>query len=106
MRSEYKTLATVFPNVYLFPHLLDTERRQGGVMDLDRTRNIILIAVNGGGSWTKESVIATATQLEQSKVPLTPTFVEDAKQFFDARVPTDDVPLLTDDYAPVDTMVF
>lgn len=106
MRSEYKTLATVFPNVYLFPHLLDTERRQGGVMDLDRTRNIILIAVNGGGSWTKESVVATATQLEQLKVPLTPTFVEDAKQFFDARVPTDDVPLLTDDYAPVDTMVF
>ena len=106
MRSEYKTLATVFPNVYLFPHLLDTERRQGGVMDLDRTRNIILIAVNVGGSWTKESVVATATQLEQSKAPLTPTFVEDAKQFFDTRVPTDDVPLLTDDYAPVDTMVF
>ena len=26
MRSEYKTLATVFPNVYLFPHLHETER--------------------------------------------------------------------------------
>jgi spermidine synthase len=106
MRSEYKTLATVFPSVYLFPYLQETERRQGGTMDPDRPRSLILIAVNGGRSWTKESVVATATQLEQSGLALTPTFLEDAKQFFEARLPTDDVPLLTDDYAPVDTMVF
>jgi hypothetical protein len=65
-----------------------------------------LIAVNGGERWTKESVLAIATQLEQSGVARTPTFLEDAKQFFEGRLPTDDVPLLTDDYAPVDTMVF
>ena len=106
MRSEYKTLATVFPNVYLFPYLHETERGQNGAPDQDRSRNLILIAVNGGGSWTKESILATATKLEESKIAITPTFLEDAKQFFDARLPTDDVPLLTDDYAPVDTMVF
>src|SRR4029079_10665980 len=33
MRSEYKTLVTVFPNVYLFPYLHDTERRQGATLD-------------------------------------------------------------------------
>ncbi|HKU75761.1 MAG TPA: fused MFS/spermidine synthase [Pyrinomonadaceae bacterium] len=106
MRSEYKTLGTVFPNVYLFPHLQETERRPNAILDQDRPRSIILIAVNGGERWTKESVMATATQLEQSRVVLTPTFLEDAQQFFEARLPTDDVPLLTDDYAPVDTMVF
>jgi spermidine synthase len=104
MRSEYKTLATVFPNVYLFPYLQETERQQSGVMDQDRARSLILIAVNGGGSWSKEAVVAMAAQLEQ--VARTPTFVQDANQFFEARLPTDDVPLLTDDYAPVDTMVF
>jgi hypothetical protein len=45
-----------------------------------------------------------AAQLEQ--IARTPTFLEDANQFFEAQLPTDDVPLLTDDYAPVDTMVF
>ena len=106
MRSEYKTLATVFPNVYLFPHLNETERRQNVIPDQDRPRNIIMIAVNGGGRWTKESVLAIAKQLEQSRIVLTPTFLEDASQFVEGRLPTDDVPLLTDDYAPVDTMVF
>ena len=104
MRSEYKTLSTVFTNVYVFPHLQETERRQGGNLDEDRPRSIILIAVNGGERWTKEAVVAMARQLEQ--VTRTPTFVEDANQFYEARVSTDDVPLLTDDYAPVDTMVF
>jgi hypothetical protein len=45
-----------------------------------------------------------ATQLVS--VARTPTFLDDASQFFESRLPTDDVPLLTDDYAPVDTMVF
>lgn len=104
MRSEYKTLATVFENVYLFPNLLETERHSGVTLDPDRARNIIVIAMNGGRSWTRESVAATAAQLQS--VARTPTFLEDANQFYNQRLPTDDVPLLTDDYAPVDTMVF
>jgi len=35
-----------------------------------------------------------------------PTFVDDALRLYQNPVKTDDVPLLTDDYAPVDTMVF
>ena len=105
LRSEYKTVATVFDHVYLFPHPHDSER-SGGVLDPDRPRNVILIALNGGAHWTKESVSAVAAQLERSGVVRTSTFLEDANQFFDGRLPTDDVPLLTDDYAPVDTMVF
>jgi len=104
MRSEYKTLATVFQNVYLFPYLQETERQPDATLDQDRPRSLILIAVNGGGSWTKEAVVAMAAQLEQ--VARMPTFLQDANQFFEGRLPIDDVPLLTDDYAPVDTMVF
>ncbi|HET6978851.1 MAG TPA: fused MFS/spermidine synthase [Pyrinomonadaceae bacterium] len=103
MRAEYKTLATVFENVYLFPHLHETERTAGGALDQDRPRNIILVAFNGA-RWTKESVVAMATQLVN--VARTPTFLQDANQFFASPLPTGDVPLLTDDYAPVDTMVF
>ena len=47
-----------------------------------------------------------AAQLARSNVVRTPTFLEDANQFYEAHLPTEDVPLLTDDYAPVDTMVF
>jgi spermidine synthase len=106
MRSEYKTLATVFPNVYVFPHLHETERQKNNVLDQDRSRNIILIAVNGDASWDKATITLMAMQLEDANLVRTPTFLEDARQFFEARLPTDDVPLLTDDYAPVDTMVF
>ena len=105
MRSEYKTLARVFDHVYLFPHLQETERHSG-TLNPDRPRNLILIATNAGGSWTKESVAALAAQLQQSSAVQTSTFLEDANQFYDQTLPTDDVPLLTDDYAPVDTMVF
>jgi spermidine synthase len=106
MRSEYKTLATVFDNVYVFPHLHETERREGNSLDQDRSRSVILVAVNGDGRWTRDSVVAVATRLAQSNVVRTPTFLEDAKQFYEPHLPTDDVHLLTDDYAPVDTMVF
>ena len=106
MRSEYKTLGTVFDNVYVFPHLQEAERRQNGVLDQDRPRNVILIAVNGGRHWTKESIAEMAAQLAGSNVVRTPTFLEDANQFYEAHLSTEDVPLLTDDYAPVDTMVF
>jgi hypothetical protein len=44
--------------------------------------------------------------LERSGVVRTPTYVEDARQFTDAPPPLADVPVLTDDYAPVDTMAF
>lgn len=106
LRSEYKTVATVFERVYLFPHLNESERKQGGELDLDRVRSVILVATNHTGDWTKASLTALAAQLQNAGVVRTPTFVEDANQFFERRLPTDDVPLLTDDYAPVDTMVF
>ena len=106
LRSEYKTAATVFENVYLFPHLLETERKEGGSIDLNRSRSVILVAQDGLAHWTKESIEAIAAELEASGKVRTPTFLQDARQFYIDKLLTDDVPLLTDNYAPVDTMVF
>ena len=104
LRAEYKTLATTFSNVYVFPHLHDVERKRGGLLDLDRPRSIIVVAVDGTAFLTPEAIAGLAMQLEQTGVVRTATFLEDARQLFTDRLRLDDVPLLTDDYAPVDTM--
>ena len=106
MRAEYKTLATVFDHVYLFPHLHDNERTETGELDPNRIRSLILVAMNGPTRWTKDSILASAEQLVQANVVRIPTFLQDAGKFYEGSVVTDDVPLLTDDYAPVDTMVY
>ena len=105
LRSEYKTTGTVFDHVYLFPHLNDTERQQGGQIDPDHRRSIILVAVNGN-ALTKEAIANAARQLVLAGVVRTPTFLEDSSQLFTGQLPLEDVRVLTDDYAPVDTMVF
>jgi len=99
LRSEYKTAAAVFDCVYLFPHLVETERNDGR-LDPDRRRNIILVAVDGA-AMSKEAVTSAALHLDAKS----PTFLQDANQLFTDQLPLDNVPLLTDDYAPVDTMV-
>ena len=106
LRSEYKTVATVFESVYLFPHLYESERKQGSSIDPNRSRNIILIAVDGPERWSRESIVAIAAVLENTGRVHTTTFLEDAHQFYTGNLLTNDVPLLTDNYAPVDTMVF
>jgi len=103
--AEYKTMATVFTNVHAFPHMVDNERSNAVAFDLYRSRSIILVAFDGSTRWTRDRVMDTAVQLQRSKLVNTPTFLEDADTFFPA-LNTGDVPLLTDDYAPVDTMVF
>lgn len=105
LRSEYKTAATVFDHLYLFPHLNDTERQQRRQIDPDLRRSIILIAVNGN-AMNKEAIAIAARQLEVAGIVRTPTFLEDASQLFTGRLSLEDVRVLTDDYAPVDTMAF
>jgi spermidine synthase len=105
-RSEYKTVTTVFKDIYLFPHLLQHERKEEEEIDRNRSRNVILIAVEGPSRWSRESIAAIAAELENSGIVRTPTFLQDARQLYELSVLTNDVPLLTDNYAPVDTMVF
>ena len=106
MRSEYKTLGEVFTRVFLFPLRRNDERDQNKAMDPIRRRNIILIATNGPGDWGRESVVAAAESIQQAGPGLKKDLVAFARQFMQEPPRTDDVPVLTDDYAPVDTMVF
>jgi spermidine synthase len=106
LRSEYKTVATVFDSLYLFPRPFDQERLKALPLPTTRTRNIMLIALKGKQDWTLESIAAKAKMLFQNGNVYSPSFEEDALHLYTGRVKTDDVPLLTDDYAPVDTMAF
>jgi hypothetical protein len=106
LRSEYKTTASVFQSVYLFPRPTDQERAPGIDSSTSKARNVILIGLIGKENWTPESIAGRAALLTENKGVYSPTFLNDAQHFYRNPIRTDDVPLLTDDYAPVDTMVF
>jgi spermidine synthase len=105
LRSEYKTVASVFQSVYLFPRPTDHERTQAS-QSRTMVRNVILIGLIEGGNWTPEAVVGKAAMVNENGGVYSPTFLDDARRLYTSPVRTDDVPLLTDDYAPVDTMVF
>jgi len=106
LRSEYKTAASVFDSLYVFPRPFDQERGQPGPLLVTRPRNVMLIALNGSEQLSAESIAKSARSLQEAGLVHTPTFLDDALNFYVGRVRTDDVPLLTDNYAPIDTMVF
>lgn len=106
LHAEYKTLGTVFSNLYVFPLPRGAERGQTKLLDTLMRRNVILIATDESRSWTKASIVSEAERLSRDRVVQTRTFLEDARQFLATPLRTDHVPLLTDDYAPVDTMLF
>jgi spermidine synthase len=105
LRAEHKTIASVFAEVYLFP----LSGARGGHSDpafLNSRRNVILVATVEKQSLTQDQIAAIADRLAADGVVKVKSFTEHARQLFTSAVNTDDVPLLTDDYAPVDTMLF
>ncbi|HHY35876.1 MAG TPA: fused MFS/spermidine synthase [Firmicutes bacterium] len=111
-RSMLKTFETVFPETYVFP----VDWREGGEETL---RNIIVIGVvpgtspGGSAGYTrigqaklrKEDVLAQARALAGTVVKF-PGFVEMASSLYEKAIFFDDVPVLTDDYAPVDSLLY
>jgi spermidine synthase len=89
-RSILKTLQTEFPQTYVFP--------------VDEVSNIIVIATQGKERLSKQEVMRRSRRLEDERKVRFPlerfahTYVLD-------RIPQDDVPVLTDDYAPVDGLL-
>ena len=104
LRSEYKTLASVFDNVYFFPHLTDIERERALVPAPDRKRNLILVATTGQ-RLTNEMVQTLAMELKNGGRVSSPTFIEDASVMSEVG-PLASYPVFTDDYAPVDVLAF
>ncbi|MBE3519734.1 MAG: fused MFS/spermidine synthase [Firmicutes bacterium] len=110
-RSMLKTFKTVFPELYVFP----VNWREG---EEDTLRNIIVIGVAPGGSpassegsariggakLRKEDILAQARALTGNVVKFR-NFVEMASSLYEKDIFLDDVPILTDDYAPVDSLL-
>lgn len=95
-RALYRTYARVFPGLYPFPTAFGLDR------NATETRTIILVATGRAGMRTDE-IVASAKQLRAERRVRLP-LDRYAKDYYDRRVPTDDVPVLTDDYAPVDIL--
>ncbi len=95
-RALYRTYNTVFAGLYPFPAAFGLARIA------NETRTIILISTGRSGMRGDE-IQATASRLRTSgKVRL--TVDRYARDYYEKRVSTDDVPLLTDDYSPVDIL--
>jgi spermidine synthase len=93
-RAMYKTFRSVFPVVYVFPVGAPSGSLQ----------NIILIGTHGSGL-TRSQILARAARDVQTGQVRIDGFVNDAGELYDAPIETRDVPLLTDDYAPVDMLI-
>lgn len=87
--AVYKTLKEVFPQVYLFP--------------ADDSQNVVLIATKSAREVDRTALHQRASQFKREGRRMIPTFATRVYAF--RRVPpftTYRVPVLTDDFAPVD----
>lgn len=92
VRAEYKTISSVFPNVAVFT---TTEAGIGAV------QNLIVV-------FTKSAKVPIAQQLESISGEVAneiPTASEYARHTHSESIPVEDVPLLTDGYAPVESLL-
>lgn len=95
-RAMYRTFGTTFPALYPFP----TAYRP--YLDPEVIRNIILVATSER-RLTRGEIISKARQLSPRVTYA--EFPKYAGDYYDLPIPVTDVPVLTDDYAPVDTLL-
>ena len=97
-RSMLRTYRAVFPTVAIHPVLGTGEAR-----DLTGIRNIILVAGDAAAP-SKEFLLERWAALRK-QAPGAPDLTVAIRGRVDAPVPTEDVPVLTDDYAPTDALL-
>lgn len=97
-RAIYKTVQAVFPTVYVFPVEWD---RFGSPTSL---RNIILIG-STQAALAPEAIVAAVARVRRERGVTVERFEEAARDLYTAPIPTDDVPVLSDDFAPVDSLL-
>jgi len=96
-RSLYRTYASVFPTVLVHP-VYENER------NVTNVRNIILVATEGPAP--AEAFLVRRWGEISSRYRGAPELADAIGGRRRAPVRTDDVPLLTDDYAPTDALLF
>ncbi len=94
-RAFYKTFRAVFPSVYVFP--------VGGGAG-EGLQNIILIGATGP-VLSPADIQARARHAVADRTVRISGFTRDAADLYTGPIETQDVPLLTDDYAPTDLLV-
>ncbi len=72
----------------------------------DSSPNSNLADRNGRSDWNRDRLLASLEIAPHVSAELKKTLVDFVRRVLETPPATDDVPLLTDDFAPVDTMVF
>jgi spermidine synthase len=96
-RSIYKTYRTAFPTVLVHPAILKGDRGD------DTYRNLILVATEK--AVPPVGIVAERWAAVRQGSPLAPDLRKGILDRHDQEIPTDDVPVLTDDYAPTDALL-
>jgi len=94
-RAFYRTYRSVFPSVAVHPVELQGDPRA--------LRNIILVA--GEGALPSRDFLSERWAEVEAKHPQAPDLTKAIAGRYEQLVPTRDVPVLTDDYAPTDALI-
>lgn len=94
-RSFYRTARTVFPSVYVFPV---------GDLSPEQYQNIMLLATSSPLVPARELVRRAHLLAEEGRVRVPELATYAGRQYL-TPVPVEDVPVLTDQYAPVDALL-
>lgn len=97
-RSVYKTFQASFPQVYVFP-VGGASAFEGGSLG-----NLIVVGSQSMARLSPDAFAERARALEASGA-LKGAVARYAGTLFAGTIPTNDVPVLTDDYAPVDSLL-
>jgi spermidine synthase len=90
--AMYRTLSEVFPHVYMFPAV--------------ESQNVVFVATKSAEPFNYLRAAVEARKLIDSGTVTLPTFSLRVKSFLDQPPPTASTsPLLTDDYAPIDSLL-
>ena len=96
-RSVAKTLRGIFPQIYMF-----AVRRPDNA-SLDTIQNVIIVATKEPQRMAIGDIAKRAVNLGRELFPRSANDI--AVAFVDGKVADDDVPVLTDDYAPTDKLL-
>jgi spermidine synthase len=96
-RSVYKTYRTTFPSVLVHPAILPADRGD------DSFRNIIVVATEK--AVPPPGLLADRWAAIRRDAPTAPDLRKPILDRRDTEIPTADVPVLTDDYAPTDALL-
>ena len=92
VRAVYRTYRTVFPTVLVHP-----------LADVDSYGNVIFVATDGAAP--AKSFLRERWRELRAEHPGAPTLSQAIAGRYDGFIPTGDVPVLTDAYAPVDALL-